>query len=371
MQHALARLGIAALVAGGAVDGHAAPEPVAEPVAAPAAEPTPIYVVEAAGTDPQLLAALAAARSNLQGQGVVLTVATLRPDETAAGRARALVAGGLARGVFWFDERTPGEIRVFMLDADGSAYVRRVPVDPQTAEASREAVWLIVESSSLALVAGQEVAMEQAAEVLEPEPAVEPAVEPAPSPDPVASSEPAAIAPPRRLAVRLGLGYLGDGLAPTIPWQSGAGLDGALDLGRHWRLSLGYGLLLPWRRDDPPVTWRHRVELRAGLRGRVGARVELYGLLGGAVEAVRWRSSTGDGGGTRVLGLGTLDGGLGVRLVANLWLVLEPGVGVLVNRFDFVECAAGATRCDGMLRRVALAPWRVRPRARLGLAVSF
>jgi hypothetical protein len=86
---------------------------------------------------------------------------------------------------------------------------------------------------------------------------------------------------------------------------------------------------------------------------------------------VRWRASVGDGGGLRVLGLGTLDAGLGVRLATNLWLVLEPGVGVLVNRFDFVECAAGATRCDGMLRRVALAPWRVRPRARLGMAVSF
>ena len=93
--------------------------------------------------------------------------------------------------------------------------------------------------------------------------------------------------------------------------------------------------------------------------------------MGGALELLRWRASTGDGGGVRALGVVTLDVGLGVRLAARLWLVLEPGLGMLGNRFQFVECAAGATRCDGMLERVVLAPWRVRPRARVGLAARF
>lgn len=340
------------------------------------AQPTPIYVVRTAGTDPQLLEAIETARARLEGEGVALTVATLRPDETAAGRARALVAGGLARGVFWFDDATPGEIRVFLLDAAGSAWVRRVPVEPETAEASREAVWLIVEATGRALATGQEVAMEPAEPVLVESEPMMPEAAATPEPE-VARAPPPTMEPPererertRRPGLGLGLVYIGDGLARAVPWQSGVGIDGAIDLRAHWRLALGYGLMLPWRRGDPPVTWRHRVELRAGLR-TASPRMELYALLGGALEAVQWRAITGDEGGVRMLGLVTLDGGLGVRLVRNLWLVLEPGASVLVNRFDFVECAAGATRCDGMLQRVVLAPWRVRLRARAGVAVRF
>lgn len=388
MQHALARVGIAVIVASALAPGRAAAEPArasdppsgaatAEPASEAAVEPTPVYVIRAADTDPQLLEALEAARARLQGQGVELTVAPARPDETAAGRARALVAGGLARGVFWFDERTPGELRVFMLAADGSAWLRRVPVDPEAAEATREAVWLIVESSSLALAAGEEVAMEQAEDALveaqtqpvEPEDTATTS-EPERASDPVVTPEPV-VEPERRPRFGLGLAYLGDGLATAVPWQSGVGLEAAIDLGARWRVALGYGLFLPWRGGDPPVTWRHRAELRGGLRGMVGARVELHGLVGGALEAVRWRASNGDGGGVRMLGVATVDGGLAVRLVGGLWLVAEAGAGVLGNRFDFVECAAGATRCDGMLQRVVLAPWRVRPRARVGLAVRF
>lgn len=383
LEHALAWMSVAGVVAAGVGPARAAAEPAASTTAsaptvatAPASEPMPIYVVRAADTDPRLLEALEAARARLEGHGVTLTVAAARPDETAAGRARALVAGGLARGVFWFDESTPGELRVFMLAGDGSAWVRRVPVDPQAAEATREAVWLIVEATGLALVAGEEVAMEQADDVLAEAqaPSPTPAEPTSPAPrarEPIVAPAPSEAPPRSRPTVRLGLAYVGDGLAAAVPWQSGAGLDAGIDLGTSWRLALGYGVLVPWRGGDPPVTWRHRVELRAGLRKAMGARVELYALVGGALEAVRWRASTGDGGGVRMLGLGTLDGGLGVRLAGELWLVLEPGLGVLGNRFDFVECAAGATRCDGMLGRVVLAPWRVRPRARMGLAVRF
>lgn len=371
VQHALVRVGVAGAVAAGVGPGRVMAEPT--PAVAPS-EPASIYVIRAADTDPQLLAALEAARARLEGRGVALTVATARPDETAAGRARALVGGGLARGVFWFDESTPGELRVFMLAGDGSAWVRRVPVEPEAAEATREAVWLIVESTGLALAAGQELAMEQADDVLsraeaatatDASPPSEPSA-PATTVEPAPASEPR-----RRPTFGLGLAYLGDGLAAEVPWQSGAGIDASLDLAERWRIALGYGLLLPWRGGDPPVTWRHRVELRAGPRVRASQRLEVYGLVGGALELLRWRASTGDGGGVRALGVVTLDVGLGVRLAARLWLVLEPGLGMLGNRFQFVECAAGATRCDGMLERVVLAPWRVRPRARVGLAARF
>lgn len=366
-------MGLVWVIGAGLTASPAAAEPAPE---AAVAQPTPIYVVRTAGTDPRLLEALETARARLEGEGVALTVATLRPDETAAGRARALVAGGLARGVFWFHDATPGEIRVFLLDADGSAWVRRVPVEPETAEASREAVWLIVEATGRALATGQAVAMEPAEPGLAESQPTTPEAAATREPE-VTREAPSVMEPPerdrhrvRRPGLGLGLAYLGDGLAKTVPWQSGVGIDGAIDLRAGWRFVLGYGLMLPWRRGDPPVTWRHRVELRMGPR-TASARMELYALVGGALEAVQWRASTGAEGGVRMLGLVTLDGGFGVRLVRNLWLVLEPGASVLVNRFDFVECAAGATRCDGMLERVVLAPWRVRPRARAGVAVRF
>lgn len=373
VQHALVRMGLAGVLIAGWGPGRAmaAPAP-SEPAAATVGGPTPIYVVRAAGTDPELLAALEAARARLEGRGVALTVATARPDETAAGRARALVAGGLARGVFWFDESTPGELRVFMLAADGSAWVRRVPVEPETAEATREAVWLIVESTGLALAAGQEVAMEQADEVLAQAEAPRPTAEPASASTRTVEPEPSEPAATKHgPTFGIGLAYLGDGLATKVPWQSGAGITISADLEARWRVVLGYGLLLPWRGGDPPVSWRQRVELRAGPRVGLGQRLEVYGLVGGALELLRWQASDGDRGGMRALGVATLDVGLGVRLGANVWLVLEPGFGMVANRFDFVECAAGASRCDGTLERVVLEPWRIRPHARVGFVARF
>ena len=386
LQPVLARIAAAALVIGASGRGHAAaPEPPSAPPEGAETEPastdglTTLHVIEAAGNDPRLGRAVSAARARLHGQGVELVLTTPGPDEPAARLARTLTAGGRSQGAFWFDERTPGELRVFLITADGSAYVRRVPVEEGSAEASLEAVWLIVEASSLALASGQRVAMEQATGELEPEVAPEPEPEPEPEPGleakepaPKPEGAPEPVTPtPDRVVVRLGLGYLGEGLASAVPWSSGAAVDVALDLGRRWRLALGYGLLLPWRSGDPPVTWRHRAELRAGPRVALGSRVELYALLGGGLEALRWHATAGDEAGHRVLGVVTLDGGLGLRLVSTLRLVLEPGSSVVVNRFDFVECAAGSQACEGAARRVVLAPWRVRPRARLGLQVSF
>ncbi|MCX4242562.1 hypothetical protein [Paraliomyxa miuraensis] len=340
--------------------------------------PTAVYVVAPAGTDPGLLEVLAAARANLQAQGVELQQVEPAPGQTAANRARALVSGGLARGAFWLDERSPGEIRVFMLDAQGTAYVRRVPVEPASIEASREAVWHIVEAGSLALATGEPVSMEQAkTEDLEPSPKPEP--EPPPPAEPVVHEppppelvyvEPSRPYPPFRIGC--GLAYLGSGLAREIPWSSGAVLDVKMHAKRAYVLSASYGLLLPGRRGEPVVTWRHRAELRAGPRLLYTRnRVELHVLAGGAMEALRWQATSSDDAGWRATALATIDGSVAVRIKANLWLVIEPGAEVLLNRFAFVECEAGAPSCEGATRRVVLDPWRVRPRARAGLTVQF
>jgi len=330
-----------------------------------------------AGTDPALLEALDTARVQLEVEGVALAAVELRPDERAAVRARALLGSEDARGVFWFDQRNPEEIRVFLLDSEGAAHVRRVPIEPASAEASREAVWIIVQSGSMALATGQTLAMEVAQ-------AEEVAGEPEPEPEAI-EAEPEAIAtPPVEVSVldeptpeedrtQGGLvgAYVGEGVAGAVPWQSGVGIGGVLDLGPRWRLAIDYGLLLPWRAGEPVITWRHRGELRAGPRWAAGERVQLYALLGGGVEGVRWREVSGDGAGWRVVASAGLDTGVEIRLTKWLALLFEPGAGVVLNRFAFVECADGSQACEGAARRVVLEPWRLRPRLRAGLRVGF
>lgn len=390
LQQRLARLGLTIALAG------ACPAQAAEPAVTAPTDPakpspaalTPVYVIVGPQTDPALVEVLEAARANLQLQGVELQLLEPAPGQTAAGRARALVSGGLARGAFWLDERTPGqpgqpgELRVFLLDREGSAYVRRVPTDPASVEASREAVWLIVESGSLALATGETIGMEAAkAEDLEPQPPPRGEPEPPPTPAPARPEPPRPAprpqpAPPERyqppFRMSYALSYLGSSLARAVPWSSGAAFDVSVLLRRPVMVALGYGLLLPWRSGEPVVSWRHRVELRTGPRYTVGPRLDLHLLAGAAMEALRWRStSDAEDRGWRATALATLDGSLAVRLKANLWLTFEPGAEVLLNRFAFVECAAGAPSCEGASRRVVLDPWRVRPRARMGLAVQF
>ncbi len=341
-----------------------------------------VYVVVGPDLDPRLAEALATARPELDARGLKLMVVKPDPELGAAARARALIGEGTARGVFWLDPQ-PHELRVFLLAADGSAYVRRVPVEPGGDEASLEAVWHIVASGSLALASGEGVAMEQAATdeidpapqgtVEDPAPAAGPsevvsppgsAPTPAEEPDPVVAA-----AAPR---TRVGVGYVGEGIASSMAWQSGVGVDAMVRLSPRWRLSVGYAVMVPRRRDTPTVTWRHGGSLRAGPSFDVGRRLALYGLVGVGVEAVGWRGRSAAQRGWRVVGTAGADGGLSVMLVpSRLALVVEPGLGVVLNRFDLVECEQGAVACEGETRRVVMSPWRVRPRARAGLAVFF
>jgi hypothetical protein len=65
------------------------------------------------------------------------------------------------------------------------------------------------------------------------------------------------------------------------------------------------------------------------------------------------------------------------ELVFRVWLVphltfdLGAGADVAFNDFDFVRCDERATDCTGPNRRIVLDPWRVRPRARIGLSAVF
>lgn len=333
-----------------------------------------IIVAVTSDADPKLVEALKAASANLAAQGLVLEPVALKPGQRPAERAAALLRTDDVLGVFWLDDRDD-ELRVFLMASPTTAYLRRIPIEGSSREAAREAAWLIVESGSMALVSGAVPAMEHAdAKALLPEPApVEAAPEPTPEPKPTATapSPTASPAPEQRVGGALVLGYLGEGLAAPVPWQSGIAASGVLDVGRHVRLALDYGVLLPWRSGAPTVRWRHRVGARVGPRVALSRRVAMHALVGASVEAMQWRHSTNPQTGWRVLATAGLDVGLTVSLIPALSLWFQPGLGVPLNRFSFVECQAQSTSCEGTARRVVLNPWATRPRVVAGLAWVF
>ena len=341
---------------------------------APQEQPANIRVLIGPDTDPGLVEALKAAGTNLRAQGVSLQPVALEPGERAEQRAASLIAEPGALGVFWFDVHD-AQVRVLLLTGPGQAYVRSVPVQGGSDETVREAVWLIVESGSLALVSGQAPAMqpaEVAVEPTSPKASQAPAEVAGPSPSGRETPDASALDPGARSTVTGGVvvSYLGEGVGSPIPWQSGLGLDGVLDLGQRIRLRLGYGALLPMR-GAPAIGWRHRAELYGGPRFTVGPRVTLHALIGAGVEAQQWRGSSSGENGWRAVALAGLDAGLTVRVLGPLSLWLEPGIGLPLNRFALVECDTGGQQCTGAARRVVLEPWRVRPRVRGGLLLRF
>jgi len=362
----------------------AAPSQVtsAAPGAAPTAEdtdpppdaegPRPVAILLPLGTDPALLEAITTATTHLDNGGIELQPIEISRDISPVSYARSLIEEENTAGVFWLSSREPDKLRVLLLTAGGKGFIREVPVEADSPEASREAVWLIVVNGSRALASGEALAMAQASlEDLgppeEPKPE-EPKLEPPDEPKP---EDPPPEPPPKKLGGGLAALYTGEGIGAPVPWQSGVGLSGFVDPGRLARVTLDYGLFLPWRSDDPVVTWRHQLLVRGGLRGDFGKFVTLHGLLGVGIEAVRWRGTLDDRQGWRAWGTASADVGLQVRLGGPAWLWIEAGGAALLNPFTFIECEADATQCEGDTRRVSLQPWGFRPRARAGVALRF
>ncbi len=375
MMGALLGMGWHSLIVAATMSFGVGPEPTdtAEPsVSDPAPVRDRVFVTVPAAAEPGLLQALDAARAALQAQGLTLQVVELGPTERAGTRATSLVDEPGMLGAFWFDETRPGELRVFLVTADKVAYVRRIPVDEHGEETAREAIWIILESGSLALVSGAAPAMEAAAEE-ELKGSMQPAEDPPqtstrllpPAPERPPPQEPE---PSRLRGAGLTLGYLGEGLARSIPWQSGVGVGGMLDLGNYGRVAVDYGLYVP-SPGAPAIAWRHRLELRAGPRMELSPRVSVHALAGVAAEALQWRGSEDRG--WRTVAVAGVDLGVVVRLVGPLSLWVEPGASAALNRFSFVECNTAAARCSGADQRVIVDPWSVRPRLRVGFSISL
>jgi hypothetical protein len=349
----------------------AAPAPTDAPevpqAPAEAEQPTRIVVILQPDTSEVVRQAVDAAAAQLDRQDVLLQTVPQSRSGSIADK-RALAARHDARGVFWFGESDPGRIDVFLATPD-AVFVRRVEVDPAAAQASVDATWHIVQSGSSALAMGQRVAMEEVKEEAPPEPEPPPPAEPR---EPVAPKEgdgtTTDTAPRARVA--LTAGYLGEGFATAVPWQSGGAIGLIVDAGARARVGLEYGLLAPWSGGSPPIGLRHRVMVHVGVHRGFGARVDLGVRLAAAAEVLHWRGTSGARGVRPMATIGP-DATIEIRIVRGLFAYVALGASAVINRFAFVECEDGSDDCSGDRRRVVLAPWWVRPRAHAGLGWRF
>lgn len=353
----------------------AAPAPVQPPpagapsIVAPADTEltTRIVVILTPRTSDVVQQAVDAAAAQLRQKDVLLQVVPQSATGTVADK-RALAVRHDARGVFWFQEKDPTKIEVFLATPD-AVFVRRVEVEPAAAQASVDATWHIVHSSSSALAMGQRVAMDEVKEDAPVRPgATSDSRLSGPTPTREGDGTPPATRPRPRVA--LTAGYLGEGFATAVPWQSGGSIGVRLDAGGPARLGVEYGMLAPWSRGGPPIRMRHRVMLHVGVHRGFGSRIDLGVRLAGAAEILHWRGSDG-GHGVRPIATIGPDVTLEVRIVQGLFAYLAIGGSAVINRFVFVECEDGTTSCEGDRRRVVLAPWWVQPRAQLGLGWRF
>lgn len=340
---------------------------------------TKILVLLATGDD-DMQHALDAARAQLAARGIDLEPIGLS-EGTAPTRsiARELTLAHAAEGAYWFDRSRQGEVGVFLAAHDGSTFVRRIPVGTESNQAGLEAVFLIVEHSSAALAAGARIAMEMvparatAAEPLDAENEADPIPQEPPPVKDEPDDPPPTPSPTTEPYTRLGVwaAYRGEAFASGVPWQSGAEIGAHLDVGRWLRLGVDYGFAAPWIRSALPVTWRHGPALHVGVRSTLTSHLEIAGRLVGALELVHWQSTDSDGLGFRLVGVVGADLLLRIRLSAGAFFELGPGVGVVLNRFAFVECEASSTSCDEDSRRVLVDPWRFRPRFHAGVGYRF
>ncbi len=327
--------------------------------------------------------ALQTAQANLALQGITLRIVALPPEQRAATLAKTEFEAESSLGVFWFDERDPHALRVVLATHDRKGFLRTLPLTDGDAEEVKEAVWLIVESSSLALSLGHAPAME----AIDPTAFEAPPVEPEPS-DEEASSEVAPDeAPPTRPPApsfelhgtvqpqrvkpvfALVASYLGEGLGTPLPWQHGVDVGAVVHTDGLWKLAFDYSLLVR-PTEELVVGWQQGFEARGGLRTVLGQRVELHALVGAGVRALQWKNTQTDERGWRALATFGLDAGLIVGLSKSLSLWLEPGLTVAANRFTFTECSLD-DECAGAGRRVVLDPWPVQPRIRAGIRVRI
>jgi hypothetical protein len=362
-----------------ALAGSPVPEPAEPAVEATDVEIDRVVLLVPQDGDRRIADVVAAVRANVPPDEFEIVSVKTQGPSTLGVRVVAAQDAAIehdARAVFWFDLRHDQEYVVYVYVRDRSAVLRRrVPGAAQSPEAAVEAMWLIVRSGAMAIASGSDAGMETvdpdqiAAEVEAANKPEEPPVRPEPPPVSARSEH----RPPDLRGVWLSFGYLGEGLASAVPWQSGGGVELSYGVHRWVKLGIGYGLVggFPVRSPAELHVLRHEIAAVLGVGGPVHPRVRVEARLLPAVELSQWRAPADDGAGVRVVGKTAAELVLRVWLVPQLSFDVGAGASLAFNDFDFVLCEATAAECTGDARRVVLSPWRVRPRARVGLSALF
>lgn len=329
----------------------------------------------------------AAIDEHARSHGVVVEFVPLDDGVGPLAQAEALAESGV--GVFWLTPRPDGLALYLYASRRHAVFIRMIPRGADDSDAAIvDAVGVIMASTADALDRDDAIGMRPAEEAelraLElvpapscPEPPACPVAEPAPTD---ASAPPPELDPPPPPAsawpVAIGLRYLGLGLDRRSPWQSGVWGQVQVRVHRWVRLGLSYGSLGPTARAPLGLSVaRHELGLETAVGTQFGQRVAVHATVLTGVQLLRWSTVQRDG----VRPIATLSPGVELSLglvgdhQAPARLRLDVGLGATTafNNFGLVVCEADTTDCPSEATREVLRPWRVAPRATVGLSVVF
>lgn len=354
----LARVLLSALVLlGVTAETSAAPPPSTD-----SSTPPTVVLIVSKGEAKRFASVIEAAKTNLAAQGVTLSVLERAPDERPARMAPPRLATE-AVGVFWLDASGADTLRVVLQTRGQGRFSRAVPGDPADSAARDEAVWLILQTNSLALAMGARPAMD-----VEPE---EPPSEPQPLPRPgeISLEGAVAIAPLPRL-LEVGVHYASLGVGRRLPWQHGVEVEASFHTDELWLVGLGYAAAFP-DSQSLPVGWQQTLELRGGVRRTAGRRVEFRALASVGVGAMQWINRDASTAGWRAVATAAIDAGIQVRVFGPASVWIAPGGSARLNPFALTECSLDTPTCSGEARRVVFDFWPVQPRLRAGIRVEL
>lgn len=303
-----------------------------------------------------------AARANLAAQGVTLSLLEREADEHPARLAPPRLAAE-AVGVFWFDDSRDDTFRVLLQTRGQGRFSRSVPGDPLDTATRDEAVWLILQTNSLALAMGARPAMDVEPEDVPPEPA------PPPRPGEFSLEGTVSVVPLPRV-FELGVHYASQGVGRELPWQHGVELEATFHADEVWLVGLGYAAAIP-DSGALPLGWQHAVELRGGARRAFGRRVELRALASVGIGGLQWINRDASTSGWRAVATAAIDAGIQLRLFGPASVWIAPGGVARLNPFALTECSLDAPTCSGEARRVVFEFWPVQPRLRAGLRIEL
>lgn len=341
---------------------------MAQPATAPRRDASVVFFVFESDPLERRAAVLRALHAHFAGTPIeVVAVAresTLRDQADRA--AEELRRRGRA-GAFWVDLAAGDEATLFFVEPDAkSVLVRRIPW--REAEATSEAIAVVMRSTTDALASGSTIGMEPA--VVEPPRPLPPIVTPPPVVPPWQpplfdwrSFQPSGTTPPisseragmpglRIAAWHFGASYKGVYISESMPWSSGLEIDAALSL----RNGLRFGFAAS---GFPPLELTlddNRISVaRASITGELGYEktwevVSVGGTAAPLVELVH--RSTAEAAGTLRARPPELTVLAGIRATADLTLRPQPAWGfrlsagpeVILNPLDFAVQGGGEVR---------------------------